>query len=362
MINPPQDTRNAQFPEEVKEIICSGDLGFIVQCGGKAKRFERDIKAFASLPKCIDSTESPKFLRTIQGTSLNIARTPLGMVLRDIPAACPVYLHTYNDLDSTFTEELSAVSYYGHRTTILRQHLEKGKICIGGLVKDAFREDGTCIDVSDGPATMWFRFGSGGYPKYFAFVDGCLLGLYFNDIANALNMLVKDDSSEIVAFAQKLTDEQMKDDLYKKKKRFARINRQVQTVYDNENNSLHLNGNAPFEIPEGVIMSEKWLGLLGIYVARAESYLSLGKKLEGILLETESANSVYKNILAHHIKMPMVLKGFNGNGEGLKFLVYEPEYFIPAIKSEEDVKQVPFLVAQGGLDYRKNNFPNNLFA
>jgi hypothetical protein len=352
-------SQEAERPsDELVRIINSEQLAFIIPCGGTAKRLHRNIKAFEQLPECVDETEPPEYqggAYRSDADATSIARTPLGMVLRDIPKACRVYLHTNRRLENTFSRDLDAVNWYGHKHSIILHHEKKAFKFMGSKLEEAFLEDGSCINAVAGPAAISYCFGSRGYPEYFAFVDGCLLGMYFQDFADALDILLKDESIDIVAFAQRLSQEQIENDLTSKKKRFARINQEAQRVYDNEEGYVFLDGQKPGEIPEDVIKDKKWLGLLGMYVTRAERFLEVTQGLKGMLLSMESSNSVHDNLLAYHLKMSMTLRGYAGRQEGLRFGVYEPKWFIPAIKSDADIQMIPQWVKDGKLDYRKLN-------
>jgi hypothetical protein len=307
----------------VKEIVASGEFGAVIQCGGRGRR------AGIIQPKPL--------------ADLGNGERPLSNVLLDLPATMPMYLHLLREQRETYRDFLDANSNFGSQVSYLVQ--QEGRL-LGDDKAALFNADGTQVLASNGSATFMRQLVKP--PEFIALVDGAKPGVYYPDVFSALKMLVKDESLDAIVFARRLSNDKMK--LERKNHdeghtRYARLNDKAQAVYEHP------------KMKVGVIENRDWLGLAGMYIVRSVRYMDKTARMKGVLMKSESVNTLISKGLAYHLKMAMTLKGYNGRRSGLTFQTFEPTRYIPGIKTPKDIADYSEWEKQGIFDYRSAGRP-----
>lgn len=307
--------------QRVTEIINSGNLSFVIQCGGRGRRLGcNEPKSLVMLP---------------DGDRI------ISALLKDIPGTTPVYLHLFKDHEEVFRRYLSTNWNFGKRVTYLIQQEDILYDKKGKDKKPMTYYDGTFVTASNGTVTFVRQFGNP--PDYFCLTDGTKAGISLEDVGNALEMLSDDDSIDVVVFTRELSDDEIRKDVENSRKshaRYARLNEEEQKVYE-----------YPC-IPQHIISDKDWLALAGMYVVRSERLIQATKGMKGRLLKSESMNVLFTGY-AHHLKMTMTLMGYNGRKSGLSFRTYNPHWYIKGIKTQEDLENFLLWKQQGMFDYRE---------
>jgi hypothetical protein len=308
----------SDLDEKVNKIVDSGNLGAVVQCGGRGRRAQ---------------VAQPKPLAI-----LTEEERPITNVITDMPVEVPLYLHLLREHREVYVEFLNPLGNLGHRISYLIQ--QEGRL-LDEDRKPLQYSDGTQVTASNGSATFIRHFVNP--PEFLALIDGAKPGVYFPDITEALKLLVKDESLDAVIFARGLADEKMTSEMTNHKvghTRYARLNASAQRVYEHPH------------MPTEVICDKEWLALAGMYIVRSSSYMKKTARMKGSFMKSESMNSLFEGF-AYHLKLAMTLFGYNGRLSGLNFETFTPTLYIPGIKTPEDIERYAKLKQEGLFDYRR---------
>ena len=311
--------------EKTDKIINSGQLGVVLQCGGRARRVGNEKKPLINL--------------------LNGDR-PLSNLLKDIPLQVPVYIHLLREHKDSYTNFLSN-NNLGHKIMYIEQEEEKLYDQDKNLLTDG---GGLFIAASNGPATFVNHFSNP--PEYMLTIDGARLGIDFHELKNALSMLIEHEEKDAVSFVFRVSSKELmaekKRFLKNKRLKYARVNCDSQ----NPESRIYEGVFMPPEIPG----DKKWLAFDGAHLVRTKS---IGKELLNeakSFVPSESIDGLYTGY-TYQIKFNNLLKGFNGRETGLEFLLYEinTSKVILAVKSYAEIKRYPSFIKRGVFDYRKDN-------
>ena len=312
--------------ERINNIIETGNLGIVIQCGGKGRRI---------------NIAQPKPLAILAEGD-----RPLTNILEDLPNSIPVYLHLLREQKEGYIEFLNPNGNFNHNIHYIIQQegklLDKNKNPLQG-------SDGTQVTASNGPATFIRHFVNP--PEFLIIIDGAKLGIYFPDVIEALKVLVFDKSLDAIVFARELTNTQIESEKINYSKshtRYARLNSDAQIVYEHP------------QMKAEIIDKKEWLALTGIYVIRSTAYMKKTGEMEGSFMKLESMNSLFEGF-GYHLKTAMTLYGYNGRPSGLKFKTIIPTQYIPGIKTLKDIESYPKWKSQGVFDYKnKRNGENSI--
>jgi len=303
---------------KVRRIIQSGNLGAVIQCGGRGRRA---------------GVAQPKPLALLPNGD-----RPLTNLLRDIPLCVPVYLHLLREQRDIYVDFFNPHGNFRHHITYLIQQ-ENRLLDENGVA--LHYPDGTEVTASNGSATFARRFVRP--PEYFALMDGAKVGVFFPDLVRALKLLVQHQCLDAVVLARELTDAEIESEIVNHRTshtRYARVNTAAQAVYEHPH------------MRTTVVPRKNWLALAGVYVVRSSSYMNKAARMRGSLVRSESVNALFVGY-AHHLKLAMTLYGYNGRRSGLRFRTLPVSHYIPSIKTPADIQAYAQWQAQGVFAYRE---------
>ncbi|MBN1675246.1 MAG: helix-turn-helix domain-containing protein [Kiritimatiellae bacterium] len=349
------------------ESMCDGRFVFVIQCGGYARQFGG----------CFE----PRALVDLG----HRGHRPIQNILRDTPRQMQVYLHGTSLWTDLIRDYLRTWGDFGRTVHVLEE--AEINLCDENGVELRL-PDGKPVRAAAGPATFAESLKKVNQSvEVVCVADSNLLGLAIEDVVAGYEKLLNAPDLDIVAFCRDLSPRQRQEERRRwattpagrlaKKRNGASGDyieddalREVNPVQQDDLRTRYgyvsPGGDEVYEHPGDIPQEavESYPVLSGVYVMRFKPFVELSRnpeRVEALALKPRdwpllrSHDSVYQG---HGLvrKISMLLRGFERQQHGLRWLPLQQIWPIGGLKDGSDLHLYAELRAQGCFGYRRSRW------